>query len=222
MADPTNASFETAGAAAGQASGWTEAQSTGGEDTAVFDTGATGDRPFEDFETQFQEPESALATYNEVSIDDFADGTLDDAEFDGANPVEQFESKFLEPASGSGPPWNDASETDFGSITSEFAEFDSATVQHEDFESGFIEPETSGTQANSEEYEDAPGAAAPPTPATASPALFNSGSDDHEDFDDATGWGTSDDLAPTVSSQASFTGPANQESYDTWTSTMIW
>jgi hypothetical protein len=223
MADPTNPSFETAGAAAGQASGWTEAQSDGGEDTAIFDTDDSGDRPHEDFETQFQEPESALSTFNEDSIEEFEPGDLGSALFDGVAQVENFETKFQEPRTDVGPPFNEQSETNFDSIGSDTAMFDTASQGFEDFEEGWVEPEATGSQASTHKYSDAPNPNSPPPPlGTMDTALFNSGADLEEDFEDATGWGTTKELDPLTATTAQFDGSDNYEDYDNWTSQMVW
>jgi len=223
MADPLNPSFETAGAAAGQAASWTELYSTTGEDVAIFDVAAAGDRPFEDFETQHQLPETLLATYNEDSLEEFDPSDLAAALFDGADQQERFESNYREPAT-TGTVWNQHSKQVFDTSDLDTAMFDTGAEDHEDFDSGFIAPETTGTQAASHKYTDAPDPNTPPPPlATLSAALFDSSTVAQETFDDATGWGTTNEMYPTASSQAMFDAGANdQEDYEgTWTSVMV-
>lgn len=224
MAQPTNPSFETAGANPGEANAWTDTQSTSAEDIAVFDTAASGDRPLEDFETQFQEPQTLLATYNEDSITEFSPSDLSSAVFDGAAQVETFEAQYLEPMTGSGPPYNQHSITVFDSSNLDTAMFDSGAEGFEDFEEGWIEPETSGTQSASHKYDDAPDANTPP-PAlvTSSAAMFNSGSNAEENFDNTVGWGSSNAATPSATTAALFDGGTNAyEDYNTWTSQMVY
>jgi len=224
MADPLNPSFETAGAAAGQADDWTEGcSSPTGEDVAIFDTAAAGDRPMEDFETQHQLPETALATYNEDSIEEFEDTDLSDALFDGADTQERFGGGFRLPDT-LGTSWNQYSKTVFDHTDLDVAMFDAGAEDHEDFDSDFDLPEGLATQEASQKYTDAPDPNVPPPPlATLGTALFDTGVNTEETFDDATGWGTTNEMYPTASSQAMFDGGANpQEDYEgVWTSVMV-
>lgn len=223
MADPLNPSFEIAGAAPGEAASWTELYPATGEDVAIFDVAAGGDRPFEDYETQYQLPQTLLATYNEDSLEAFDPSDLSAALFDGADPQERFESNYREPEV-VGLLWNQHFKWVFDITDLSTAMFDTGAEDHENFDSGFIAPEVSGTQAASHKYTDAPDPNAPPPPlATLGTAMFDTGAHAQETFDDAAGWGTTNEMYPTASSQALFDAGINdQEDYEgVWTSVMV-
>jgi hypothetical protein len=217
MADPLNPSFETAGAADGQAASWSEDQGSAGEDVGIFNNAT--DQPFDAFESAHNLPSGTGD--NADSILEFEDTDLAAGTFDG-NAWETFETDYQTPRGVGFINFNQHSILVFTDADLEAASFDTTPEDYEDFEEEFTDPygdpASEGDQKAYTRYAGAPGSG-PTTNRVV--GTFDTVSENYEDFEE--GYGASDDLVPSATSTAPFTGGSNNEDgFETWTSDVVW